>query len=162
YYYQPNSGGNADNPVSGNDITAALLGYGTNERSSAAATTALSNNTFTLSGGPGSVGIQLYNIYKTNGITLSNNDITGADIGAYALINGGSASITGGTIDGNGGSKGVQLTNYLLDFTTAASADGSLTIDGATIQDYTTGVSVEDDPSGAFAVHANIINSTNL
>ena len=66
YFYQPNGGGNTTNVISGNNITAALLGYGTNERSAAAATTALSNNVYTI--GVGGTGIQLFNIYKPGGI----------------------------------------------------------------------------------------------
>ena len=39
-------------------------------------------------GGAGSVGVQLYNIYKTNGVTLSGNTITGADTGIVQLADG--------------------------------------------------------------------------
>src|SRR5207248_1686454 len=81
------------NAISNNDITATMHGYGTNERASQAAATVLTGNTFTLSGGAGSQGVQLFNIYKTNGITLSNNTIAGAATGVFAFINGGSATI---------------------------------------------------------------------
>ncbi|MFO0789325.1 MAG: right-handed parallel beta-helix repeat-containing protein [Pirellulales bacterium] len=147
YFYQPNAG-DVHNTISGNVITAALLGYGTNERSAAASTTDLSGNTYTITGGTGSVGVQLYNIYKTGGVTLTNESITGADIGVYAYVNGGSVSITGGSIDGNGGSRGVWVTNYLADFSTYAtsysSVASSLGIHGVNISDVTTGVYVED------------------
>jgi hypothetical protein len=161
YYYEPNGLGNANNVISGNVVTANVLGYGTNERASQAATTALSNNIFHI--GAGGVGIQLYNIYKTNGITLTNNTIDGsADIGVYAFISGGSASITGGSITSTAGSIGVQLTNYLADFTYAATGDGAVSISGASIGGFATGVAVQDDPLGAFAVSAEISGDTNI
>ncbi len=100
YMYLPNGLTNAANVVSGNSITATLLGYGTNERASAAAVTQVTNNTFAITSGGGSTGVQMYNIYKTGGIALTNNTITGADTGVYAFINGGSATITGGSISG--------------------------------------------------------------
>ena len=87
-----------------------------------------------------------------------------AHTGVYAFINGGSASITGGTISGDGaaGSIGVQLTNYLADFTSAATANGDLTISGVGVSEFETGVFVEDNASGAFNVHATITNNTNI
>ena len=86
-------------------------------RDAVAATTALSGNTHNITGA-GGVGVQLYNVYKTDGVTLTNETITGADVGVYAFVNGGSVSITGGSIDGSDapGSIGVQVTNYLADF----------------------------------------------
>ena len=45
-FYYANGGLNPANVISGNDITAAALGYGTNERSAAAATTTLSGNVY--------------------------------------------------------------------------------------------------------------------
>ena len=75
YFYYANGGGNPNNVISGNDITAAELGYGTNKRSAAAATTALSGNVYHI--GAGGTGIQLYNIYKTGGISLTNETIFG-------------------------------------------------------------------------------------
>ncbi len=148
YFYQPNGGGNAANVISGNDISAAVLGYGTNERSSAAATTALSDNVYTI--GAGGVGIQLYNIYKANGITLTNETITGAHVGVYAYVNGGSVSIADSSITGDGtaGSIGVQLTNYLAAYSSYATAfsnvPGAVTISGSDISSFKTGVFVED------------------
>jgi parallel beta-helix repeat protein len=162
YFYQANGIGNGNNVISGNDITADILGYGTNERGTGAATTALSNNTFTITGGAGSIGVQMFNIYKTNGITLTSNTIVGADVGVYAFISGGSATISGGSIDGNGGTFGVQLTNYLADFTYAATGDGALTITGVAISNVTTGVFVEDSASGAFNVAATINGNTEI
>ncbi len=143
YMYLPNGLTNAANVVSGNSITATLLGYGTNERASAAAVTQVTNNTFAITSGGGSTGVQMYNIYKTGGIALTNNTITGADTGVYAFINGGSATITGGSI--SGGVTGIHLTNYLTDFTSAATDPGSLTVTGTSLTGNTTGILVEDD-----------------
>ncbi len=160
YFYQPNAG-NAANVISGNVITAALLGYGTNERSAAASTTALSNNVYHI--GLGGVGVQLYNIYKMSGITLNNETIDGAaSVGVYAFISGGSASITGGSITSTAGSIGVQLTNYLTDFAYAATGDGDVLIDSVDISNFAVGVMVEDDSLGAFNIHATITNDTQI
>lgn len=163
YFYQPNGGLNANNVVSGNEITAAVLGYGTNERSAAAATTALSNNVYQISSG--GTGIELLNIYKPGGITLTNETISGASFGVYAFVNGGSVSITGGSIAGDGtvGSTGVQITNYLSAFTFPANVgNGDIAIDSVDISGFKTGVFVEDHASGAFAVHATITNDTDI
>jgi hypothetical protein len=148
YFYQPNGAGNDNNVISNNSITASLLGYGTNERAEQAATTELSNNDITLDGTPFSTGVQLYNIYKADGISLSDNTITDADIGVYAYINGGSVSMSGDSIDGSGGTTGVFTTNFLSDFdiyaTAYSSVPSTLTLGGVTINGYGTGVVVED------------------
>jgi nitrous oxidase accessory protein NosD len=161
YFYQPNGVGNSPNVISGNVINASLVGYGTNERAAGAATTQLSGNTYNMSGG---TGVQLYNIYKTGGIELSGETITGADVGVYAFVSGGSVAITGGSITGAdaAGSVGVHVTNYLTDFAYAATGNGDVTIDGVDISDFETGVHVEDDALGAFAVHATITNDTDI
>lgn len=156
YFYQPNGVGNAANTISGNDITATLLGYGTNERAAVAATTSLTGNTFTITGGTGSMGVQLFNIYKNDGITLTNNTITGADIGIYAFVSGGSVDVDGGSITSTSGTTGVQITNYLADYSYAATGDGEISLTDVEISGFDTGVFVEDSSSGAFEVHANI------
>src|SRR5262249_861090 len=74
-----------------------------------------------------------------------NETISGADIGVYGYINGGSASITGGTISAN--SRGVWLTNFLSDFSIYPSSysnvPGTVLISGTQITGPT-GVYVED------------------
>ncbi|MBA3483206.1 MAG: hypothetical protein H0T51_15465, partial [Pirellulales bacterium] len=162
YFYEPNAG-NVANVISGNQFNAAQLGYGTNERASGASATALSGNTHNITG-PGGVGVQLYNIYKTGGISLTNETIVGADVGVYAFVNGGSASITGGSIDGTDapGSIGVHVTNYLTAFSYAATGNGDVTIDGVDISDFGVGVHLEDDALGAFTVHATVTNDTDI
>jgi VCBS repeat-containing protein len=160
YFYQPNAG-NAANVISGNVITAALLGYGTNERSAAASVTQLSGNTYHI--GAGGVGVQLYNIYKSGGITLTNETIDGAaSVGIYAFISGGSVSVTGGSITSTAGSIGVHATNYLTDFGYAATGNGDITLDSVDISNFAVGVKVEDDPLGAFNIHATITNDTDI
>jgi nitrous oxidase accessory protein NosD len=158
YMYEPNGAGNADNVISGNTITAVQLGYGMNERGTAAADTQLSSNVYTITGGPGSIGVQLLNVFKEDGITLTGETISGADTGVYAFISGGSATISGGSIEGPG-TTGVLLTNYLADFLAPATGDGALTLDGVTITGHGTGVMVDDNALGAFAVHADITNN---
>jgi len=161
YYYQPNGLGNPANSVSGNVISAALLGYGTNERSTAAATTALSGNIYHI--GTGGVGIQLYNIYKPNGITLTGETIDGAaDIGVYAFVSGGSATITGGSITSSAGNIGVQATNYLADYTYAATGDGTVNVSGLTMSGFATGIWVEDNALGAFDISAVVTADTSI
>src|SRR5205085_2089147 len=127
YYYQPNGLGNADNAISNNDITATMLGYGTNERASQAAATVLTGNTFTLTGGAGSQGVQIFNIYKTNGITPSNTTIAGATAtgilvsgaNASAVITGNSASVLKNLIgiDVDGGSATITNNHISSDGT---------------------------------------------
>lgn len=176
YFYQPNGIGNAANEISGNNITAAVLGYGTNERATQAATTELSNNVYTI--GAGGVGVQLYNIYKSGGISLTNETITGADVGVYAYVNGGSVSIANSTITGtdSADSIGVHVTNYLEAFNSYATAfsntPSALTISGSDISNFQTGVLVEDadgdfagngpgdDATGAVSV--TVTNNTNI
>jgi hypothetical protein len=165
YFYQPNGGLNPDNVISGNDVTADLLGYGTNERGAGAATTALSGNVYTI--GTGGTGVQLYNIYKAGGITLNNEtiDISGAGVGVYAYINGGSVSMANSSISGDdtAGSIGVHATNYLAAFsqyaTSFSSVASAMTISGSDISDVETGVLVED-AFGDFAPADTIDDAT--
>lgn len=147
-FYYANGNLNPANVISGNDITAADLGYGTNERSAAAATTALSGNIYHIAAG--GTGIQLNNIYKTDGVSLTNETILGVRTGVYAYLNGGSVAIANSSITGDGlaGSIGIQTTNFLADYASYATAfsntASSLTISGSNISNAATGVLVED------------------
>ncbi len=155
YMYQPNGASNASNLVENNTITASLLGYGTNERGTASATTVVRGNTFNLTTAVDSIGVQLFNIYKTGGIDLQNNTITGAEIGIYAHIDGGSVSITGGSI--TGGEIGVLVTNYQPDYANAATADGSLSIAGTTVSGQTdAGIYVNDAAQSTAALSLSL------
>ncbi|MGN6133459.1 MAG: hypothetical protein ACTHOU_03120, partial [Aureliella sp.] len=160
YFYQPNGVSNDANTISGNDITAKLLGYGTNERSSNAATTKLSDNTFALTTKTGSIGVQLFNIYKDGGIELSDNTISGAGTGVYAFIDGGSVDISGGSI--SGGNIGIQLTNYLADYAYPATNSGAVTVSGVELTDNVTGILVEDNALSDAEVTLNLTGGVKI
>jgi autotransporter-associated beta strand protein len=155
--------------LSGNNVTGWFAGIGINETAAALPAIQLTNNTVSTTKS-GAVGLQLWSIGTTNGLTTSGNTFSGAgtnDIGIYAW-NGLSSNpmvitVTGGSVTGYATSVLVANDDTILPAGPANSAT-TLTLSGVSLTPATggTAVSVLDTATGTEDVTVNLTGGTSI